>query len=181
MSQVPFDTASTICPELLCATYSTGTPSCSAIALPRSTGTPAYPVSVLVDQNAPPAGLIAIATRSLPVGAISSFSASAPAGVVVMMANPTRRPDIPDQNCLNIGCSSPARHPAADLSALIHPQDGQRFFFFAAPPFGAAAGVAGLVASAVSNFPTAMIWTRALAGDAGRLISCNCSSPKPRA
>ena len=35
------------------------------------------PVSVLVDQNAPPAGLIAIATRSFPVGAISSFRASA--------------------------------------------------------------------------------------------------------
>src|SRR5215216_5888412 len=75
MSQVPFDAASTICPELLCATYSTGTPSCSAIALPRSTGTPAKPVSVLVDQNAPPAGLIAIATRSLPVGAISDLNA----------------------------------------------------------------------------------------------------------
>jgi len=52
----------------------------------------------LVDQNAPPAGLIAIATRNLPVGAISSFSASAPAGVVIMTANPTRRPDIPGRN-----------------------------------------------------------------------------------
>jgi hypothetical protein len=41
------------------------------------TGTPAQPVfSVLVDQNAPPAGLIPIATRNLPVGAIWIFGAS---------------------------------------------------------------------------------------------------------
>ena len=50
--------------------------------------------SVLLDQNAPPAGLIAIATRSLPVGAISSFRASAAAGVIIITVNPSKRPAI---------------------------------------------------------------------------------------
>ena len=53
---------------------------------------------VPVDQNAPPAGLIAIATRSLPVGAISSFRSAAPAGVVIMTANPRMKPAIPGKD-----------------------------------------------------------------------------------
>jgi hypothetical protein len=48
-----------------------------------------------IDQNAPPAGLIAIATRSLPVGAISSFKVSAAAGIVIITVNPSKRPAIP--------------------------------------------------------------------------------------
>jgi len=35
------DAASVISPEFEYVTYSTGTPSCAAISLPRSTGTPA--------------------------------------------------------------------------------------------------------------------------------------------
>jgi hypothetical protein len=66
----------------------------------------------LVDQKAPPAGLIAIATRSLPVGAIWSFKASALAGIVVIAAIPRMRPAIAGKddlikNGLNIGYSSP--------------------------------------------------------------------------
>jgi hypothetical protein len=45
-----------------------------------------------VDQNAPPAGLIAMATRSLPAGAISSFRASALAGAAIMIETPRTRP-----------------------------------------------------------------------------------------
>src|SRR5262249_8128518 len=54
------------------------------------TGTPAYPPSaVLLDQNGPPAALTPIATRSFPVGAISSFKPSAKAGVAVSAAPST--------------------------------------------------------------------------------------------
>jgi hypothetical protein len=56
----------------------------------------------LVDQNAPPAWLIAIATRSLPVGAISSFKASALAGIVVTAAIPRMRPAIAGKDGLNM-------------------------------------------------------------------------------
>src|SRR5262245_30763704 len=104
--------ASTIWPELLYATYSTGTPSCAAISFPRSTGTPAKPFSVLVDQNAPPAGLIPIATRSLPVGAIWSRSASAPAGMVVIIEIPRTSPARRGMDRLDVG-----RLPAALVQA----------------------------------------------------------------
>src|SRR6266853_2490238 len=105
-SQMPFAAASVICPELSYATYSTGTASCAAISLPRSTGTPAYPpASFLVDQNAPPAVLIAIATRSLPVGAISSLRASALAGTAIMIETPRTRLAMRGKDGQDIGYS----------------------------------------------------------------------------
>jgi hypothetical protein len=52
-----------------------------------------------VDQNPPPAGLIAIATRNLPVGAISSFRASALARpVIIIIETPRTRPAINGTN-----------------------------------------------------------------------------------
>jgi hypothetical protein len=45
-----------------------------------------------VDQNAPPAGLIAIATRNLPVGAISSFKESACTEPIIINKAPVTTP-----------------------------------------------------------------------------------------
>jgi hypothetical protein len=60
----------------------------------------------LVDQNTPPAGLIAIATRSLPVGAIWSRSASALAGIAIVTERARTRPAMRGKDELSIGYSS---------------------------------------------------------------------------
>src|SRR5262249_39874677 len=96
-SHASFDAASAIWPEFGYVMYSTGTPSCAAICLPRSTGTPTYaPDSVLFDQNGPPAALMPIATRNLPARAIPPFRSPALAGAII--ATPSARPAIHNQH-----------------------------------------------------------------------------------
>src|SRR6185437_1446536 len=60
----------------------------------------------LLDQKAPPAALIPIATRNFPVGAISLFKSAAFAGIAII-ATPRTRPASPGRDRQDISFPSP--------------------------------------------------------------------------